>query len=742
MCKMNPDKAFLRNLFVVALLCLYCSVVPAQGQKELDSIRIWHPLEQSRAEPILNEQLPSILSLPELVEDDIDRYERMRSASLQPNKPYLIGLLKKMESPISLALPSGASTLRVNGLPPGDQIIQQRYQNHVEIVMNISGPESQPFRLYLEEIEGADGMLVSVAGGQRSGGSVIYKSNEDRHLLLPTVSGPKATITMQIPYRAFKETPFNLQISGMTIELAEQADSECLPGINGWQDCSIDAACVDVSSDPVNPLRAVARLKWLSDGGGYFLCTGTLVAQRNYIFRNLLTANHCLNTQSEADTLEARFDYFSDICGGTPPPFNELPTTTGSDLLRTNATNDMTYLNLNGPAPQGFRSYLGWTTANLDAGQQYRRFSHPAGGKMHFTRSSPAGGFSCSGRPGSSYWYSQNNQGSSTSGSSGSALIDSETRIVGQLFGVCHTTPWDECDSSSFRQLDGRFNVTYPQIEPWLERPGPVPLQLDVPLTGLTSASAPLEMKYYTFSPVGGSDQTYRFLVSGGGSNVELYVKQDGYFPTTTDWTCRAVGSSDIKQCTLSGGFQYRIGLKANGNYSGVALTAIEIGPGMFWDRFQDFPEIPLSVDPFSAASEMNGGNEVIRHLPVTDSISGIRGFEFQGAVSGISGNSSWASDMKMIVRSPDGQEFEVGGFESVVNEWEFQGGLSTSDGTYQSTHQIADDGSPVFGPNGTDSFGIWTLTFSNDWNSSTAATMNWSNVELTLLTRPAQQIP
>jgi hypothetical protein len=104
------------------------------------------------------------------------------------------------------------------------------------------------------------------------------------------------------------------------------------------------------------------------------------------------------------------------------------------------------------------------------------------------------------------------------------------------------------------------------------------------------------------------------------------------------------------------------------------------------------------------------------------------------GTVTGISGNGSWASDMCMRVQAPGGATYTVGGFSGVqpgcnVNDWDFDGAGSDPDGTYSSSH----DG--VFAS--VEDTGDWIFTFSNDWNSASAGTMNWSNVTVTLLKEP-----
>ncbi|MBX3727233.1 MAG: DUF11 domain-containing protein [Xanthomonadales bacterium] len=141
-----------------------------------------------------------------------------------------------------------------------------------------------------------------------------------------------------------------------------------------------------------------------------------------------------------------------------------------------------------------------------------------------------------------------------------------------------------------------------------------------------------------------------------------------------------------------------------------------------------------LSIPNFSVASAPNGGTPFVAVVPAGVLTSGrVVGFSFQGTVSGITGNSSWAADLCMRVEGPDGSNYTVGGFSTsipncAVNPWDFDGSGSNNDGTYASSHE---DVFPF--PPGADDAGNWTITFINGWDSASAATMNWSNVTVTL---------
>ena len=100
-------------------------------------------------------------------------------------------------------------------------------------------------------------------------------------------------------------------------------------------------------------------------------------------------------------------------------------------------------------------------------------------------------------------------------------------------------------------------------------------------------------------------------------------------------------------------------------------------------------------------------------------------GFTFEGDVAGISGTSTYASDMIMTVTSPDGASYTVGGFQTDNPDWNFQGSGSDDDGSYTSTHV----GEDIFGTGGVADAGAWQLDFEHSYNDA----MDWSDVSITL---------
>ena len=245
------------------------------------------------------------------------------------------------------------------------------------------------------------------------------------------------------------------------------------PNANLWTDCDIDISCeagapfdIDVQA------RAVARLTFVNDSGGSWLCSGALVNDNipaPSFIPYLLTANHCFDSPTEAASLVSYFDYRSSACGGDPPGLGNVPQVSGSTLLATGAATDFTFVELD-QLPSGDRTLLGWSTADPVADESLYRISHPAGLKAYYSTQSynVSEDITCNGFERANFHYSSGLTGSTSGGSSGAPVYDSSGRIRGQLYGTCHLPSWDACSYSTFEVLDGAFAATYPSIQSWI----------------------------------------------------------------------------------------------------------------------------------------------------------------------------------------------------------------------------------------------------------------------------------
>ena len=135
--------------------------------------------------------------------------------------------------------------------------------------------------------------------------------------------------------------------------------------------CEVDASCF---ADPEKD--AVGRIVF--NDNGVYVCTGTLLndsAQDDIPF--FLTANHCVNSQAVAQTVEVYWFYQTTSCNSGVLR-NWVHSPPGANLLATQASNDFALLRLQNNAPNG-AFFSGWTSVVQPVGTNVFALQHPDG---------------------------------------------------------------------------------------------------------------------------------------------------------------------------------------------------------------------------------------------------------------------------------------------------------------------------------------------------------------------------
>lgn len=264
--------------------------------------------------------------------------------------------------------------------------------------------------------------------------------------------------------------------------------------------CWVDGMCaLETNPGLENATKGIAYLQF-ADGNDDFICTGTLL---NTVFEGpdapastaagrppyLLTANHCIDNQASATSLQAFFHYRTTSCsdGGSNCSFDTVQVD-GSTLLTTGAAPtqpDFTLLRLS-PLPAGAGLMrLGWTTETVGDGWYLMHLGHPDGAPLAYSyrrsRLNNASLPHCTDAPEPTFLYSglslpasnpPDAVGAVSSGSSGSAALSflddfSDVQVVGQLFGHC-PSGGDVCDANADSTIDGSFRAAYPYLQRFL----------------------------------------------------------------------------------------------------------------------------------------------------------------------------------------------------------------------------------------------------------------------------------
>lgn len=251
-----------------------------------------------------------------------------------------------------------------------------------------------------------------------------------------------------------------------------QAKTEC-PALNPDATCTLPPAA-----------NAVAAMGYMSGGIGY-VCTGTLLAnsgttQRGYF----LTANHCINSQTVASTLDTFWFWRSSSCNsGTLNPgwiglYSGATYLWGSSIaspsMRNPTGTDSTLLRLLDTPPAG-AMFAGWTAQNqsVQTATNYIGLHNPGGSLLRRSDGKLTNygillsDDSSDVRMNASYplYQVQWSTGITEGGSSGSAMFQngstSNPMVIGQLFGGFSRCPVGGDGGLNGPDYYGRFDIAY-----------------------------------------------------------------------------------------------------------------------------------------------------------------------------------------------------------------------------------------------------------------------------------------
>lgn len=339
-------------------------------------------------------------------------------------------------------------------------------------------PESATLRFYAKgavtafEVKGGNALKVlaaNVAAGD--------KTDEGRTYWSPVIKSADATVEIEIPAgvdtRAVQVSVPSVSHIFMSMSDAQAATTQATytgGGNYSTQTCQIDVVCINpfpAASD------AVAWLIFNQSGGSASICSGTMLNDNlNSGTPYLLTASHCISSQTIASTLYTEFKYRSLFCGNETSGEYYPTTTSGASLLYTAAGTDSTLLRLYG-TPSTAVLFAGWDATTAPAlNTTIHSIHHPQGDQQRLSRGSVTNYYTRSG----DYLYSSSitsgtilgvtqSSGNTEPGSSGSGLLkgtDSNPIVIGQLYGrLIGNSQVDSCSDAVEKRLYGRFDVAY-----------------------------------------------------------------------------------------------------------------------------------------------------------------------------------------------------------------------------------------------------------------------------------------
>lgn len=379
-----------------------------------------------------------------------------RYGHIQPG-PKRVGIVRQFQPPLSI--------------DTGDARFQALEDGTGLWTMEIRPPGAYHLRVHFENIDlGRSSMVIY---GFFPDGAALVKGpyhgrglNDDGDFWSASVAGDQLRIEIVGPDQprlsiaeiVHFDDPMN----------SSEVDGDGADG--GPLSCHLDVMCQSVNTVA---RQATGQMNYVSLGLSY-VCSGTLLndLDNQTAVPYFITAFHCLNTQTEVNSLQVVWFWQKSACNGTLPNYSMLPSSNGGTLLVTNNTssgNDMSFIRLpNVPNGVGF---AGWTTASLNSGHGIH---HPSGSWKRATWFEPGSGLCLDPLD---YDYYEITSGAIEGGSSGSGIFNSSGQFSGQLYGFCNQSNVPPCSSQVGSTLMyGEFESTWEDtnVDYWLTLGGTI----------------------------------------------------------------------------------------------------------------------------------------------------------------------------------------------------------------------------------------------------------------------------
>lgn len=325
------------------------------------------------------------------------------------------------------------------------------------------------------------GVEVRFAGSARPG--LVYGPFDGEAMRLaghwsPVLEGDTATIEVLVRGTSAEPRVEVEQVSHLFVSLA---DGKAEAAAKAAQACAVNFACRAAGDAALAETgRAVARMTYITSGGGSSLCTGTLLASSPVagslppLFHS---AAHCFSTQSSASTLTTHWFYEAASCTGTAVGPSYVQVAGGARLLYANADTDVLFVLLNNPAPGG-AIFAGWDASRLTTGTPVTGIHHPQGDLKKVSIGAIAGidrsvlADSIATR----VQWSSTATGFTEPGSSGSGIFSGNASSGYRFRGGLQGGPLAVCSSPLAELYDtySRFDLAYPYLAQYLN-PGGAP---------------------------------------------------------------------------------------------------------------------------------------------------------------------------------------------------------------------------------------------------------------------------
>lgn len=286
--------------------------------------------------------------------------ERQRYASLDQDGAMPIGIHREPPPSLDSNLAQQLSWQSgINGDWVGTFTISAPHAESLRLQLSVSSSET--VQLLFFDLAGSEAALVDLmlVHAQSAVDEFIkddLKVRKTTTFWSPSVEGSIIGVEVRVPSQQ------GIDDTKLVIEkLAHRVDS---PGSqqNGVNACSFEQATCLAEGSQSHIGDSMVRISF-EDADSTQVCAATLINDSAAGYAPyLLTAAHCVSSNSIAETLEAHWNLQSSLCTTNVNDGRETSIYGGAVVVETDPQHDMTLLKLNRNAPVGVY-YTGWTTS-------------------------------------------------------------------------------------------------------------------------------------------------------------------------------------------------------------------------------------------------------------------------------------------------------------------------------------------------------------------------------------------
>ncbi|HPY41380.1 MAG TPA: hypothetical protein PLM98_12740, partial [Thiolinea sp.] len=306
----------------------------------------------------------------------------------------------------------------------------------------------------------------------------LAESTQTFQFWTPTIAGSQLGLEVFVPY-GVDLTQIQLtipQVSHIDYDLKAAKFKLTSDPFLKFSSCDVSMACAPAAWQAT--AKAVARYIFTDTAGSSYLCTGTLLADKDTSTQipYFITAAHCVNDASSAATMDFYWFYQETSCGSGNSTW--VRTTGGADLLATRSELDSTLVRTRTAPPVG--SLLsGWALDTLPTAAAIVGIHHGLGNPKQFSQgnfvsyanvTATATGYMVTKDPAGNFTQISWTQGITAQGSSGSGLwttINGTPYLKGTLVGGSSS-----CTALGSPDEYTRLERFHPYVSTWLEATG------------------------------------------------------------------------------------------------------------------------------------------------------------------------------------------------------------------------------------------------------------------------------